>query len=78
MSDASHGTYRPLEEVEQNKTNDPIGGLCGRLLDEQLLSHKDIEAIDTEAIAEVEDAVAFAESSPDPDPEELYTDIYHD
>ncbi len=78
MSDASHGTYRTLEEVEENKKNDPIGGLCGRLLDEQLLSHKDIEAIDTEAIAEVEDAVAFAESSPDPDPEELYTDIYHD
>ncbi len=78
MSDASHGTYRTLEEVEENKKNDPIGGLCGRLLDEQLLSHKDIEAIDTEAIAEVEDAVAFAESSPDPDPEELYTDIYYD
>ncbi|MCZ6858131.1 MAG: pyruvate dehydrogenase (acetyl-transferring) E1 component subunit alpha [Gemmatimonadetes bacterium] len=78
MSDASHGTYRTLEEVEENKKNDPIGGLCGRLLDEQLLSHKDIEGIDTEAIAEVEDAVAFAESSPDPDPEELYTDIYYD
>ncbi len=78
MSDASHGTYRTLEEVEENKKNDPIGKLCGRLLDEELLSHEDIEAIDAEAIAEVEDAVAFAESSPDPDPEELYTDVYHD
>ena len=78
MSDASHGTYRTLEEVEENKKNDPIGRLCGRLLDDELLSHKAIEAIDAEAIAEVEDAVAFAESSPDPDPEELYTDIYHD
>ena len=48
------------------------------MLDDELLSHKAIEAIDAEAIAEVEDAVAFAESSPDPDPEELYTDIYHD
>ena len=78
MSDASHGTYRTLEEVEENKKNDPIGKLCGRLMDEKILSHKDIEAIDSEAIAEVEDAVAFAESSPDPDPEDLYTDIYHD
>ncbi len=78
MSDTSHGTYRTLEEVEENKKNDPIGRLCGRLLDDELLSHKAIEAIDAEAIAEVEDAVAFAESSPDPDPEELYTDIYHD
>ncbi len=78
MSDASHGTYRTLDEVEENKKNDPIGKLCGRLLDDEILSHKEIEAIDAEAIAEVEDAVAFAESSPDPDPEELYTDIYHD
>ncbi len=78
MSDASHGTYRTLDEVEENKKNDPIGKLCGRLLDEEILSHKEIEAIDAEAIAEVEDAVAFAESSPDPGPEELYTDIYHD
>ncbi len=64
--------------MEENKKNDPIGRLCGRLLDDELLSHKAIEAIDAEAIAEVEDAVAFAESSPDPDPEELYTDIYYD
>jgi len=78
MSDASHGTYRTLDEVEENKKNDPIGKLCGRLLDEEILSHKEIEATDAEAIAEVEDAVAFAESSPDPDLEELYTDIYHD
>ena len=78
MSDASHGTYRTLDEVEENKKNDPIGKLCGRLLDEEILSHKEIEAIDAEAIAEVEDAVAFAESSPDPDPEDLYTDVYHD
>ncbi len=78
MSDASHGTYRTLDEVEENKKNDPIGKLCGRLLDDEILSHKEIEAIDAEAIAEVEDAVAFAESSPDPDPEDLYTDIYHD
>lgn len=78
MSDASHGTYRTLDEVEENKKNDPIGKLCGRLLDDEILSHKEIEAIEAEAIAEVEDAVAFAESSPDPDPEELYTDIYHD
>ncbi len=77
MSDASHGTYRTLDEVEENKKNDPIGKLCGRLLDEEILSHNEIEAIDAEAIAEVEDAVAFAESSPDPDPEELYTDVYH-
>jgi pyruvate dehydrogenase E1 component alpha subunit len=78
MSDASHGTYRTLEEVEENKKNDPIGKLCHRLLDDGLVDHQEVEALDQEAIAEVEDAVAFAESSPDPDPQELYTDVYHD
>ena len=78
MSDASHGTYRTLEEVEESKKNDPIGKLCAALLDDGLLDHKEIEEIDTAAIAEVEDAVAFAESSPDPDPDELLTDVYHE
>jgi pyruvate dehydrogenase E1 component alpha subunit len=78
MSDASHGTYRTLEEVEENKKNDPIGKLCARLLDDDLVTHKDIEEIDAEIIAEVEDAVAFAESSPEPEPEELFTDVYKD
>jgi pyruvate dehydrogenase E1 component alpha subunit len=34
-----------------------------------------IAALDREVIAEVEDAVAFAEESPDPAPEALYTDV---
>lgn len=78
MSDASHGTYRTLEEVEENKKNDPIGKFCGRLVDEGLFSHEEFEAMDKDVIVEVEDSVAFAESSPDPDPAELYTDVYHD
>jgi len=78
MSDASHGTYRTLQEVEENKKNDPIGKLCSQLLDDGILDHAEIEDLDTEVIAEVEDAVAFAESSPDPDPEDLFADVYHD
>ena len=77
MSDASHGTYRTLEEVEENKKNDPIGKFCSQLLDGGILHHKEIEDLDTEVIAEVEDAVAFAETSPDPDPEDLLADVYH-
>ena len=78
MSDASHGTYRTLEEVEEHKQDDPIGKLCGRLLDEGLMSHKEVEALDEDVIATVEDAEAFADSSPDPEPDELHTDLYHD
>ena len=77
MSDASHGTYRTLEEVEENKKNDPIGKLCSRLLDDGILDHAEIEDLDTEIIAEVEDAVTFAEASPDPDPGDLFADVYH-
>ena len=78
MSDASHGTYRTFEEVEENKKDDPIGNLCGRMQDDGLLTHEETEEIDQGVIAEVEDAAAFAESSADPEPAELFTDVYHD
>ena len=51
--------------------------LCSQLLDDGILDHAEIEGLDTEVIAEVEDAVAFAESSPDPDPGDLFADVYH-
>jgi TPP-dependent pyruvate/acetoin dehydrogenase alpha subunit len=35
-----------------------------------------IKAMDAEVMAEVEDAYTFAEEAPDPDPGELFTDVY--
>ena len=76
MSDAAHGTYRTKEEVEEYRQRDPIGVLERRMRDAGLLDDAGLKAINDEVLAEVDDAVRFAEESPDPAPEELWTDVY--
>jgi pyruvate dehydrogenase E1 component subunit alpha len=76
MSDAAHGTYRSKDEVEQFRKRDPIVVLREQMNADGLLDQAEFEAMDKEAIAAVEDAIAFADSSPDPDPSELWTDVY--
>ncbi len=76
MSDAAHGTYRTKDEVEEFRKRDPITLLRDTMIDEGLLDDAGFEALDRQIQAEVEDAVTFAEESPDPAPEELYTDVY--
>ena len=75
MSDAAHGTYRTKEEVEEFRKRDPIVLLRDRLTKEGGLGEGAFDALDREVVAEVEDAVRFAEESPDPDPAELWTDV---
>jgi pyruvate dehydrogenase E1 component alpha subunit len=76
MSDAAHGTYRTKDEVEEYRKRDPIVLLKDRMIEEDLLDEAGYEALDREIRAEVEDAVTFAEESPDPDPAELHQDVY--
>jgi pyruvate dehydrogenase E1 component alpha subunit len=78
MSDPVHGVYRTLEEVEEEKLQDPISKLCQQLEADEIMSVADFESIDEQVKAEVEDAVSFADASPDPDPAELYNDVYAD
>jgi pyruvate dehydrogenase E1 component alpha subunit len=78
MSDPIHGHYRTREEVEEQKRLDPIPGLFHRLESEGYLSQSDLAALDAEVVAEVEDAVSFADQSPDPDPAELWTHVYRE
>ena len=76
MSDAAHGTYRTKDEVEEYRRRDPIRVLADRMRSAGILDDAAWEALDSEVKAEVEDAYQFAESSPDPDPSELHTDVY--
>lgn len=78
MSDPVHGVYRTQEEVEEKKTEDPITALCHQLREQGIMSLEEFESLDDEVKAEVEAAVAFADESPEPDPSELYTDVYTD
>ncbi|HSG82334.1 MAG TPA: pyruvate dehydrogenase (acetyl-transferring) E1 component subunit alpha [Gemmatimonadota bacterium] len=77
MSDPNYGHYRTKEEVSSFKSNDdPIKQYIEILKQHQVIKDADIENIEKDVRKIVDDAVAFAESSPHPQPEELYTDIY--
>ena len=76
MADPSN--YRDNEEVQENRSRDPIDKFR-----EDCLEAGKIEATDLELAAEkvdlvVQEAREFAEQSPEPAPEELYTHIYAD
>jgi len=74
MSDPAK--YRSRDEVTKTRSErDPIDMAKHRLLDEKWASEADLKAIDKEIKAIVLDAAEFAQTSPEPDPSELYTDV---
>jgi pyruvate dehydrogenase E1 component alpha subunit len=74
MSDP--GKYRTKDEVEQMMKHDPIFQFAKRLIEQERFAQADLDAIDKEVLAEVEEAVRFAEQSPWPGVETLYEDVY--
>src|SRR3712207_6848023 len=68
--------YRSKEEVEQWRERDPIQAFARRLQDEDVLEQDEIEKLDADAIAAVDEAVTFADKSPFPDLDSLYDDVY--
>ena len=74
MSDPAK--YRTREEVQEvRSTRDPIVTFGVRLVQEGLLTEEDLKAFDKEVRADVNHAAEFATDSPEPAPEELYTDV---
>ena len=78
VPDVSHAQPRPAEEVEAWKKRDPIKLFGERLLEQGILSQDDIEKIDREAAAEIDEAERFAMDSPAPDPAILEKALYAD
>jgi pyruvate dehydrogenase E1 component alpha subunit len=70
--------YRKQDEVHQWQENDPIAIFGKFLKNKKLATNGDLVEIEQKADAEVQDAVEFAESSPEPGPETLFDDIYVD
>ena len=70
--------YRQSDEVKKYQENDPIGIYRATLIKEKIATEKDLDAIDQQVLDEVQAAVQFAESSPEPAMEELYSNIYVD
>jgi len=73
MSDPAK--YRTRDEVDKiRKTSDPIENIK-ELLIKHGINDEMIKEIDTEIKATIADAANFAQESPEPSPEELFTDI---
>lgn len=74
MSDPAK--YRTREEVEKYREQDPLARLQNYLYTHNLVTNEELDHLEEEVAAEVAEAVAFAEASPYPDPEQLYQDVY--
>jgi pyruvate dehydrogenase E1 component alpha subunit len=74
MSDPAK--YRSKDEVQKMRTeHDPIEQVKQRLIEKKWASEDDLKAIDKEVRDIVSDAADFAQTDPEPDVSELYTDI---
>jgi len=75
MSDPAK--YRTKEEVDKVRTeHDPIEQVRGRLLERKWASEDELKKIDAEVRAAVNEAAEFATHDAEPDPAELYTNVY--
>jgi pyruvate dehydrogenase E1 component alpha subunit len=78
MSDAVSGTYRTKAELEEWRQRDPIVLLRMKMEKNGELTEESLHKLDEEIKAQVQDAIDFAEKSPEPPPEALYEDVLVD
>jgi pyruvate dehydrogenase E1 component alpha subunit len=74
MSDPGH--YRTRAEIEKYQERDPIKVFGDNLREKGVLDDDGLKAIEARVREEVERSVKFADESPEPAAEELFTDIY--
>ncbi|MDP7132046.1 MAG: thiamine pyrophosphate-dependent dehydrogenase E1 component subunit alpha [Planctomycetota bacterium] len=67
---------RPAQEIEDWRKRDPIAALLQVLLDNGILDADGQSQIEEEVAALIDEAESFARSSPLPDPETAFEDIY--
>jgi pyruvate dehydrogenase E1 component alpha subunit len=68
--------YRDSGEIKKWQETDPIGIYRKYLSEKEIASLEEMNEIDTQVDHEVDEAVQFAESSPEPELDELFRDIY--
>ncbi len=74
MSDP--GNYRTRAEIEQYQERDPIKLFTQSLKEANVINDDGVKEIEASVREEVERSVKFADESPLPAPEELYTHVY--
>ena len=73
---ADPSAYRDRAEVEEWRLKDPIESFKLLSLEEGLITQEEVAIIDGEVGSAIEEAVRFAEESPDPDLDSLYDHVY--
>lgn len=69
--------YRSREEVQSVfRSKDPIERLGKNLIEQKVFSNDELEALRKKTRIEIDEAVFFAESAPEPDVSELFVDVY--
>jgi TPP-dependent pyruvate/acetoin dehydrogenase alpha subunit len=69
-------SYRSKEEVEEWKKKDPIQRLRKTMVQNKMATDTDLDKIEKDVLKELDEAVKFAQESPEPAPEEALEDIY--
>ncbi|NMC13039.1 MAG: thiamine pyrophosphate-dependent dehydrogenase E1 component subunit alpha [Chloroflexi bacterium] len=69
-------TYRPKDDIDKAKKNDPIKRYSEFLVAQSILSKDELKAIKQQVEEEVAQAIKFADESPYPNPEEALQDLF--
>jgi pyruvate dehydrogenase E1 component alpha subunit len=68
--------YRQSDEVRKWQENDPIGIYRHYLVEQKVASDDELDKVEAQVAIEVQQAVQFAEMSPEPAPEALFENVY--
>jgi pyruvate dehydrogenase E1 component alpha subunit len=67
---------RSQQEKEAWFSRDPIKRLAKHMVEHKLATPEELKAIEKRIQAVIDDAVQFAQDSPEPDPSELYRYVF--
>jgi 2-oxoisovalerate dehydrogenase E1 component len=75
-SSDDHGKYRSKQDIERDRSRDPIPRMTRLLVDQGVLTDSDAEALRKEVWETIDDAAEWAESRPLPDPSTVEEHVY--
>ncbi|MBV8688771.1 MAG: thiamine pyrophosphate-dependent dehydrogenase E1 component subunit alpha [Candidatus Eremiobacteraeota bacterium] len=75
-TDDDDRTYRTREEVEAQRTNDPVPRFERVLIDHKVMTPEQIDALRKDVLRETNQATDEAEAMPYPLPSDLYTNVH--
>jgi TPP-dependent pyruvate/acetoin dehydrogenase alpha subunit len=67
---------RPAAEIAQWKERDPIARLAADLIARRLITESGLGSLERQVHADLQEAVAFADASPFPDPRDILADMF--